>query len=791
MNRTLKKSRKQDREKLRAYKVVQDAIPLEECYEDGVFCVQKSKSSNKYSVTYRLRDISYQFVSEEMQKSIFLAWSAALNVLTPGTINNINVIKRRLNANTLDSFLIRGYGSDHSPEYLELLSEANQILRQKAAEGNGMVQELYFTVSVNKKDVEAARNFFRRTLATLQAQLSRTGSRCDMLGTAERLRLLHDFYRTGKEDEPGFDLKEALQHGSSAKNYVAPDSFEFYDDHFKMGGKYGRALVLHTYPTFLKDTIVGELCDLNAPLIWSMSILPVPTDEAVEEAQKRAMNADSNMQKWFRKQFENKNYGGMPPYDLEQARLQAQEYLKDITERDQHLMYAAVTMIHLADTKEQLDSDTESLEAAARGAQCRLAVLRWQQLDGLNTALPYGIRRVEDIVTLTTEGVAGFMPFRSTELQDPHGIPFGQNQISKNMIRIDPQLLQSFNSIITGIPGSGKSMFAKKTSLFRIFAADEKQEVIFIDPEREYYPLVNALDNSAVIQLSPTSQTHINAMDIGDGYMYGDDPLVDKSDFLTSLCEQLLLPTVLGAKEKSLIDRCTSYCLSDYIRNGYQGEAPTLFDFYNIMQEQPEPEAKSLALSLEMFAKGNMNAFAKPTNVDVDARIICYDILDLGDSMKAIGMLVLFDNIMNRIIRNRARGITTTVVCDEFYLMLQQKFTADFFYKMWKRCRKYGADFCGITQNVDDLLHNPVARTILSNSELLVMLNQSPSDREQLAELLDISDAQLDYITGAKAGSGLLKVGGELIPFEDDFPKDTKLYKLLTTKPSEVEHTGA
>lgn len=792
MSKILKQIRRQDREKLRAYKTVQQTIPLEQVYDDGIFCVQKGKKESKFSVTFRLRDISYQFVSDEAQRNIFLIWSAALNSLTPGTINNISIIKHRLGARSLDGFLLdTTHLQNHTEDHRLLVEEMNHVLMQKASQGNGMVQELYVTVSVNKRDIEAARNFFRRTQAAMQAQLSRTGSQCDRLSSAERLRLLHDFYRIGLEDEPPFDLKESLKHGSSAKNYIAPESLEFFDDYFKMGDKSGRALVLHTYPTFLKDTIVSELCDLNAPLIWSMNVIPVPTNEAVEEAQKRAMNAESNLQKWYRKQYENKNYGGTPPYDLEQQRVQAQEYLKDLTERDQHLMYAVITMVHLADTKEQLDNDTESLEALARTAQCRLATLKWQQMDGLNTALPFGVRRVEDIFTLTTEGVAGFMPFRSTEIQDPGGLYFGQNQVSKNLIMINLKRLQSANSIICGIPGSGKSFFAKRTALNRIFAADENQEIIFIDPEREYFRMLEKLDDSTVIRLSAVSDTHINAMEIGRGYTDGDDPLIIKSEFMTSLCEQLVLPAVLGPHEKSLIDRCTSLCLSEYIRGGCTGEAPTLLDFYQIMLEQPEPQAKGLALAIEMFAKGNMNAFAQQTNVDINSRIICYDTLDLGDSMKTIGLLVLFDNIMNRISRNRARGIRTSIICDEFYLMLQQQFTADFFYKMWKRCRKYGADFCGITQNVDDLLHNPVARTILSNSEILVMLNQAASDRELLADLLDISESQLEYITNAKAGYGLLRIGGEMIPFEDDFPKDTGIYKLLTTKPDEIKSAGA
>lgn len=784
MTKTLKNVRQNDKELLKKMHFVADCIPLQQFSEDGIFLVQSGKKhNNKYSVTYQLKDISYLSLSEEMKKQIFLAWSAVLNILDPGSTCKLSVIKHKIGTSTLERFQMH----NQNPDYTDLQNEYNKIITQKALQGNGMIQEVYLTISVNKKDLEAARSFFLRTTSALQTQLLKLGSMCHQLTGAERLELLHDIYRSDKENEPVFNLNQSIKTGSSAKNYIAPESFEFETDYFKMGSLYGRALVLHSYPTYLKDSVVSDLCDINRRLLWSMDIIPVPMDEAVDEAEKRATTVESNIAKWYQKQYANKNYAMEPTYDLKQQREQAQEYLIDLTERDQHLMYAVITMVHFAESKQQLDEDTDAIMAVARSAvQCRLNVLRWQQLDGLNTALPIGVRRIEDIMTFTTEGVAGFMPFKSTEFQEENGFCYGQNQISKNLIMIDPKSQQSANSVILGTPGGGKSMFAKWLCLNKTLAtADDQHEIIIIDPEREYAPLVRALGGE-VVYFSANSQTHINAMEISAGYDRSDNPITTKAEFMLSLCEHLMHPSPVGPKQKSLIDRCTDLVLRDYVRGGCVGEAPTLIDFHKCMLEQPEEEAHDIALAIELYATGSLSTFAKKTNIDVSKRIICFDIHELGESLMSIGMLVLFDHIQNRMIKNRMKGITTSILNDEFYLMFQHEYTSAFFYKMWKRGRKYGADYCGITQNVEDLLRSPNGRAIVSTSELIIMLNQAPLDREQLADLLDISENQQEYITNAKPGSGLIKIGADLIPFENDIPTNSSIYKLLTTKPGEA-----
>ena len=468
--------------------------------------------------------------------------------------------------------------------------------------------------------------------------------------------------------------------------------------------------------------------------------------------------------------------------DMEQQRKETREMLDDLTTRDQRMLFAVVTLVHLADSKEELDSDTETLQSIARKHLCQLAKLSFQQQDGLITALPLGLRRIDALRTLTTEALAVLMPFKAQEIRHRHGIYYGQNAISKNLILADRKELLNGNGFILGVSGSGKS-FAAKREITEI-ALSTNDDIIIIDPEAEYRPLVEGLGGE-VIEISATSPNHINALDMESGYNDGDNPVVLKSEFLLSLCEQLVGAGKLSAKEKSIIDRCTAQVYREFIRNGYLGVVPTLQDFHAALLEQPEPEARDVALALELFTEGSLNTFAKYTNVDTNSRILCYDIRDLGKQLLPVGMLVVLDSVFNRIIRNRKLGKNTWLYIDEIYLLFQHEYSANFLFTLWKRMRKYGACGTGLTQNVDDLLQSHTARTMLANSEFLLMLNQASTDRIELARLLNISDNQLSYISGVDFGHGLLKCGSTIVPFVDHFPKNGRLYQLMTTKMSE------
>jgi len=495
------------------------------------------------------------------------------------------------------------------------------------------------------------------------------------------------------------------------------------------------------------------------------------------------LGVETNITNWQRKQNQNNNYSAVIPYDMEQQRKESKEFLDDLTTRDQRMMFAVITMVHTAESKEQLDSDTEALLTTARKHLCQFAALKYQQMDGLNTVLPYGLRKINALRTLTTESLAVFIPFRVQEIYHENGIYYGQNVISKNMIIADRKSLLNGNSFILGVSGSGKS-FTAKEEMVDIMLSDPNADILIIDPEREYPSLVKAMGGQ-VINISATSENHINAMDMNKDYGDGANPVILKSEFILSLCEQLIGGTNLGAKQKSIIDRCTASVYRHYQQGNYQGIPPTLQDFREELLKQNEDEAKEIALAIELFTDGSLNTFAKSTNVDTSNRLICYDILDLGKQLLPIGMLVVLDSILNRITANRAKGRNTYIFIDEIYLLFQHEYSANFLFTLWKRVRKYGAYATGITQNVDDLLQSHTARTMLANSEFIVMLNQASTDRLELAKLLNISDLQMSYITNVDAGHGLIKVGSSLVPFANKFPKNTKLYKLMTTKPGE------
>ena len=489
------------------------------------------------------------------------------------------------------------------------------------------------------------------------------------------------------------------------------------------------------------------------------------------------------MTNWQRRQNANNNFSAVVPYDLEQQRKETREMLDDLTTRDQRMMFAVVTLVHLANSKEELDSDTETLQSIARKHLCQLTTLNWQQADGLVTALPLGLCRIDALRTLTTEALAVLMPFKAQEIWDRGGVYYGQNAISKNLIVADRRQLLNGNAFILGVSGSGKSFSAKKEMVS--LALSTQDDIIVIDPESEYRPLIEGLGGQ-VINISATSPNHINAMDMEQGYGDGENPVVLKSEFLLSLCEQLIGAGKLSAKEKSVIDRCTAQVYRDYIRSGYHGAVPTLQDFHAELLRQPEKEAQDVALAIELFTDGSLNTFAKPTNVDTNARILCYDIRDLGKQLLPVGMLVVLDSIFNRIIRNRGLKRNTWIYIDEIYLLFQHEYSANFLFTLWKRMRKYQACGTGISQNIEDLLQSHTARTMLANSEFLIMLNQAATDREELARLLNISDNQLSYITNVDSGRGLIKCGSAIVPFVDSFPRHTRLYQMMTTRPSDL-----
>ena len=777
MMKTIKTIMTQDKERYKVPRRVQDVIPISCIWNDGIFRV-----GNKFAKSFKFTDINYMVASREDKENMFLTYSELLNSLDSGATTKITIYNHRMNEADFEGTSLMPMQGDWRDEYRE---EYNHMLLDKAMNAEGVMQEKFITISIAKKTVEEARAYFARISADLQAHFAALGSKCVELSASDRLRVLHDFYRSGEENFFAFDARDMMKKGHDFRDYICPDSIEKYSDYLKIGERYARVIYLKDYASYIKDSMVSELTELNRNMMLSIDVIPIPTDEAVREVENRLLGVETNITNWQRRQNSNNNFSAVVPYDMEQQRKESKEFLDDLTTRDQRMMFAVITMVHTADTKEQLDSDTEALLSTARKHMCQMATLKYQQFDGLNTVLPIGVRKINAFRTLTTESLAVFMPFKVQEIMDKGGVYYGQNAISNNLILCNKANLLNQSAWLLGVPGSGKSFCAKGIMVPTILNSDD--EILICDPEGEYAPMVEALmgDECAVIRVAAGGKDRLNAMYMVEGYGEN-DPIIVKSQFIMSLIEQIDSKGV-GPQQKSIIDRCTRAVYRDAEQSSI---VPTLSTLRDKLMQQPEPEAKQIALSMELFTTGSLDIFGQHSTVDLDKRVVVFDIHGLGAQLKPTGLLVITDTILNRVTLNWKRGKRTHVFIDEFHVVFENEFSASFFNSAWRQFRKRNAYPTAITQNVEYLLDSVQASTMLSNSEFVVMLNQAASDREKLAKLLNISNEQLSYITNADAGCGLIKYGSALVPFVNRFPKDTKLYSLMTTRPGEGKFSG-
>ena len=657
MIKTLSKARKQERVKFLIPRSVQDCIPIRRIWTDGIFQV-----GHQFSKTWSFTDINYSIAGKDDKTAMFLDYCDLLNALDSGASAKITLYNRRINKEEFERSVLLPLKEDGLDNYRE---EFNEMLRAQVTESNNsIVRERYLTISVVKRNIEEARTYFARVGTDLTTKLAALSSVAQELSLNERLRIFRDFFRPADPPAAEFDIHQKARRGQHFKDWLCPSSMEFTADHFKIDDRVGRVLYLQDFASYLKDSFVSELCDLDRELMLSIDILPIPTDEAARQLQNTLLGVETNVTNWQRKQNANNNWSAIVPYDMELQRKETKEMLDDLTTRDQRMMFGLVTLVHMAGTKEQLDDDTESLLSVARKHLCQLSTLRWQQRDGLDTVLPYGLRRIEALRTLTTESTAVLIPFHAQEIMQHKGMYYGQNAVSKNRIVVDRRQLLNGNSFRLGVSGSGKSMSAKEE--IAQIALSTEDDILILDVESEFGHLVEAFGGE-VIRISATSDTHINALDMDRAYGDERNPIVSKSEFVLSLFEQLIGSGLVTAKEKSILGRCTEQVYMPYVRNGYKGAVPTLKDFYRLLKMQPEPEAQGLALSSELFITGTLNTFAQHTNVDTQARIIAYDIRELGEQLMPLGMLVTLDAIYNRVIQNWKKGRRTWIFCDEFY----------------------------------------------------------------------------------------------------------------------------
>ena len=774
MIKSLLAANKSEKDRFAIPRSVQQSIPIRCVYSDGIWHIGR-----KHSRTWRFADINYAAASEEERRSIFLSYCAVLNSLPTDAAAKITIINHRINPVDFQRQILMKERGDELDRYRR---ESNQILTRRAAESNNLVQEKYITLSIPQRKIEETRTYFRRVDANLSKGFGRLDSGAKPLTTHDRLRILHDFFRPGEEQYFTFDQTVAIRRGLDFRDLICPDGLAFKAGHFEMGDKVGRVLFLKDYASYIKDEMIADLSDFPRNLMLSIDILPIPTDEAVREIQNRILGIETDITRWQQRQNDKNNFTASIPYELEQLRGETKEFLSDLTERDQRMIFAVVTLVHVADSLEQLDADTEALLSIGREHLCQFSTLRYQQEDGLNTVLPYGLRRVKALRTLTTESAAVLMPFRVQEIQDPGGLPYGVNAISKNLLICERKRLISPHAFYLGVSGSGKSVAMKST--IENVALATNDDIIIIDAEREYGPITRSLGGT-VVEISPSSPHHINPMEVADGYGDGENPIAMKSELITSILEQQMGVGRVSGSHKSIIDRCTANVYQSYFRNRGKAPMPLLTDWRNEVLKQVDPEAREIALAAELITEGSLNIFAHPGNVDMDSRIITLDLYEMGEQLRPTALVVTLEAIQNRVMENRKRGKYTWVFLDEVYLYFKYHYSGEFLYRAWKRFRKYAGIMTAATQNVEECLKSETARLMLANSEFLLLFNQAATDRAELGKLLHISDTQMGYITNAEPGHGLLKMGGSLVPFNNSIPKDTELYRLMSTTPGE------
>lgn len=760
-------------------KSVQKSVPVSRIWQDGIF-----QSGSYFTKTFVIDDINYEAATKEEQLKYFRGYCDLLNAIGTDCHCKITMNNHVIDENLLMGFVEIPYSGDGMNQYRK---EFNDMLMDKVAMTDGIIPERYITVSVIKQNVDEARRYFAKFREDMFRHLHRIGSNIEELSAWDRLEILHDFYRPDEIGGFQFDMQEDMKRGHSFKDSICPNSLEFHRDYFQMGNKFGRVLYLQKFANRLSDKFVSEIMGgINRNMMLSIDFDTLHTDKAIDLIERKMLGVESSIATYKRKQMSNDNYGAYVPYDLSLNREEALEYLKDINEDDERMMLCTISMVHIANSKEQLDLDTDSIITTARTRLCQVAPLpfEYQQMTGLNTVLPYGLCDINAVRTLTTKNVGVLMPFKTKEFYDKGGLYFGQNALSHNLITIDlEKRVINSNIMVMGMTGGGKSF--KMKEIITQVAMSSNDQIAVIDPENEYQGLIRQLGGASV-PIGSSSKAHINPMEMDKHYGDDDDPIQTKSELILSIFEQISGENVLDGGDKSIIDRCVKETYMDYIRNGYQGEPPTLLDLYRrlVVMGKTEAKAKELALNLELYTKGSMNMFAYKSNVDLSNRIINFETSRLGEQQKIIGTLIILDNVLNRVMENRGSGRRIWVFFDELHLLLRAPYTATFLSKLWVRIRKNGGMCVGSIQSLAQC-RNDTSETMINNSAFVIMLAQSKDDLYELTDKYHLSEMQQKYLDNSVAGQGLLKVGNDIVPFIDQFPTNTALYRLMSTKPRE------
>lgn len=762
-------------------KTAQDTIPFQKMYPDGICRV----TDTLYTKTIRFHDINYQLAQNEDKTAIFESWCDFLNYFDSSIHFQLSFLNMTANADDYESSISINPQQD---DFDSIRSEYSDMLHSQLSKGNnGLMKTKYLTFGIEAENIKIAKPRLERIENDLWNGFKRLGATVDSLDGKERLKLCHNILRMDGNEPFHFDWKWLVPSGLSVKDFIAPSSFEFREGRvFKTSGKFGAVSFLQILAPELNDRILADFLDIESNLLVTMHIQSVDQTKAIKTIKRKITDLDKMKIEEQKKAVRSGYDMDIIPSDLATYGGEAKKLLADLQSRNERMFLMTFLILNTAETKQQLENTVFQASGIAQKHNCTLVRLDYQQEQGFMSSLPLGLNQTVIQRSLTTSSTAIFVPFTTQELFQSSGeaLYYGLNALSNNLIMVDRKRLKNPNGLILGTPGSGKSFSAKReiTNIFLITTDD----IIICDPEAEYYPLVNRL-NGQVVKISPTSTDFVNPMDINLNYSEDDSPLSLKSDFILSLCE-----LIVGGKEglmpveKSIIDRCVRIIYADYLSDPVPEKMPILEDLYNALKEQDEKEAQHIRAALEIYVTGSLNVFNHRTNVDIKNRLVCFDIKELGKQLKKLGMLVVQDQVWNRVTVNRSEKRSTRYYMDEFHLLLKEEQTAAYSVEIWKRFRKWGGIPTGITQNVKDLLSSREVENIFENSDFVYMLNQASGDRQILAKQLNISPHQLSYVTHSGEGEGLLFYGNVILPFTDKYPKDTELYRIMTTKPTEA-----
>lgn len=787
-NTLSKKEQKQIKELIKKAKkddgiprTAQQSIPYQRMFPDGICRVRDSY----YTKTVQFQDINYQLAQKEDKTAIFEEWCSFLNFFDSSVHFEISFMNMSTDAEDFEKNVRIPLQKD---EFNPVRNEYSQMLKSQLAQGNnGLTKTKYLTFGIEAESMRQAKPRLEHIQTDLLNNFRRLGVAAKLLNGKERLQLMHSIFHMGDLEKFQFDWNWLATSGLSTKDFIAPTSFSFHGNRiFQIGEFYGAMSYLFITAPELSDQLLKDFLDMESSQIVTMHIQSVDQTSAIKKVKRTITELDRSKIEEQKKAVRSGYDMDIIPSDLATYGKDAKKLLTELQSQNERMFLVTFLVMNTGKTKQELENNVFQASSIAQKHSCNLRRLDYQQENALMSSLPLANNLIEIERALTTSSTAIFVPFTTQELfqNGKEALYYGLNALSNNLIMVDRKKLKNPNGLILGTPGSGKSFSAKREIANAFLVTDD--DIIVCDPESEYSALVHKFKGQ-VVKISPSSIHFINPMDINANYSEEDNPVALKADFILSLCE-----LIVGGKdglqpiEKTVIDRCVHHIYQKYFENPVPENMPLLEDLYNALLEQEEKEAHHVATALEIYVKGSLNLFNHRTNIDINNRLVCYDIKELGKQLKKIGMLVVQDQVWGRVTANRNAGKATRYYMDEFHLLLKEEQTAAYSVEIWKRFRKWGGIPTGITQNVKDLLSSREVENIFENSDFIYMLNQASGDRQILASQLNISPHQLSYVTHSGEGEGLLFYGNVILPFVDRFPTDLELYRIMTTKLSEV-----